>query len=276
MTAKDVTPSPQDSSEPDDPGRARGALASAREAVHALNRNPTAAGAVRAAREMLPGGPKKDLFRPEAESTQRLNALLDRVIGEEPTVTREFGSLFTATWQAFLSRRDEDYAPPKPVTILFTDLVAFSSWALHRSDDEIVRLLDAVNRTTRDVIHRHGGVVIKTMGDGAMAAFDSDSAIEATFEAVEAVGQIDVADGYRPILRAGLHTGTPQRVKGDLIGVDVNIAARVAEAASGGEVLASETVFTIADRTRYQLRPRRFKAKGAPRKLQVYAVRPLY
>ncbi|MFC7751787.1 hypothetical protein [Tsukamurella soli] len=101
VTAKDVTPSPQDSSEPDDPGRARGALASAREAVHALNRNPTAAGAVRAAREMLPGGPKKDLFRPEAESTQRLNALLDRVIGEEPTVTREFGSLFTATWQAF-------------------------------------------------------------------------------------------------------------------------------------------------------------------------------
>ncbi len=244
--------------------------------MSAINRSQTATSVVRAAREHLPGGPKKDLFRPEAESTQRLNALLDRVVGDDRTVTRELGSLATATWQAFLSRRDHDYLPPQPVTILFTDLVSFSTWALHRSDDDIVRLLDAVNRTTREVVHRHGGVVIKTMGDGAMAAFDGDEAIEATFETIEAVGTIDVADDYRPVLRAGLHTGTPRRVKGDLIGVDVNIAARVAEAASGGEVLASETVFTIADRTRYQLRPRRFKAKGAPTKLHVYSVRPLY
>ena len=258
------------------PGRSRKLLAKGAQVAHRANRSPAAAGLVRAARENLPGGPKKDLFHPDAESTERLARLLDRIVGDEPTVTRELGNLATATWQAVISRRDRDYLPPQPITILFTDLVAFSSWALERTDDEIVRLLHAVNRTTADLVARHGGVVVKTMGDGALVAFDGDTAIEAAFEIVEAVGAIDVAEGYRPTLRAGLHTGTPRRVKGDLIGVDVNVAARVAEAANGGEVLASETVFSIADKARYQVRPRRFKAKGAPQKLQVFSVRPLY
>ncbi|ADG79332.1 Adenylate/guanylate cyclase OS=Tsukamurella paurometabola (strain ATCC 8368 / DSM / CCUG 35730/ CIP 100753 / JCM 10117 / KCTC 9821 / NBRC 16120 / NCIMB 702349 / NCTC 13040) OX=521096 GN=Tpau_2734 PE=4 SV=1 [Tsukamurella paurometabola] len=245
-------------------------------AAHAANHSKTVAGIVRVARENLPGGPKKDLFHPDAESTERLSNLIDRIVGDEPTVTRELGNLATATWQALISRRDRDYLPPRPVTIMFTDLVSFSTWALHRDDDDIVRLLHAVNKTTKDLVERHGGVIVKTMGDGALAAFDGDTAIEAAYEVIEAVGMIDVADGYRPTLRAGLHTGTPRQVKGDLIGVDVNIAARVAEAANGGEVLASETVFTVAERDRYQVRPRRFKAKGAPQKLQVFSVRPLY
>lgn len=259
-----------------DPGKGRKLLARGAEAAHRANRSAAMTGLVRAARENLPGGPKKDLFQPDAESTERLASLLDRIVGDEPTVTRELGNLATATWQAMISRRDRDYLPPKPITILFTDLVAFSTWALDRTDDEIVRLLHAVNRTTAEIVGRHGGVVVKTMGDGALVAFDGETAIEAAYEVIEAVGAIDVAEGYRPTLRAGLHTGTPRRVKGDLIGVDVNIAARVAEAANGGEVLASETVFTIADKARYQVRPRRFKAKGAPQKLQVFSVRPLY
>ncbi|GAA0995972.1 adenylate/guanylate cyclase domain-containing protein [Tsukamurella strandjordii] len=245
-------------------------------AARAANHSKTATNLVRVARESLPGGPKKDLFHPDAESTERLSSLIDRIVGDEPTVTRELGNLATATWQALISRRDRDYLPPQPITILFTDLVSFSTWALHRDDDDIVRLLHDVNKTTKDLVERHGGVIVKTMGDGALAAFDGDTAIEAAYEVIEAVGTIHAADGYRPTLRAGLHTGTPRRVKGDLIGVDVNIAARVAEAANGGEVLASETVFTVADRSKYQVRPRRFKAKGAPQKLQVFSVRPLY
>lgn len=257
-------------------GRGRAFLAKSAAAAHKANRSRAMTNLVRSARENMPGGPKKDLFQPDAVSTERLSNLVDRIVGDEPTVTRELGTLATATWQAMISRRDRDYLPPKPITILFTDLVGFSTWALNRSDDDIVRLLHAVNKATKGLVDRHGGVIVKTMGDGAMAAFDGDTAIEAAYEVIEAVGAIDVAEDYRPILRAGLHTGTPRRVKGDLIGVDVNIAARVAEAANGGEVLASETVFSIADRARYQVRPRRFKAKGAPQKLQVFSVRPLY
>lgn len=274
--ADDARPVPDRKASAADPGRGRKLLDRGAEAAHRVNRSPAIAGLVRAARENMPGGPEKDLFHPDAASTERLAGLLDRIVGDEPTVTRELGNLATATWQAVISRRDRDYLPPKPVTILFTDLVAFSTWALSHTDDEIVRLLHAVNRTTAEVVARHGGIVVKTMGDGALVAFDGETAIEAAYEVIEAVGTIDVAPDYRPTLRAGLHTGTPRRVKGDLVGVDVNIAARVAEAANGGEVLASETVFGIAERARYQVRPRKFKAKGAPRQLQVFSVRPLY
>lgn len=65
-----------------------------------------------------------------------------------------------------------------------------------------------------------------------MAVFvDGADAIEAAHEACVAVSAITV-DGYRPALRAGLHTGKP-REGDDYLGVDVNIAARVADAAAG-------------------------------------------
>ncbi len=81
--------------------------------------------------------------------------------------------------------------------------------------------------------------------------------------------------GYRPRLRAGLHLGRPRKLRGDYLGVDVNVAARVAEAASAGEVLVSDPVLRdLGDRPGLEAkRKRRFKAKGAPSELEVYELR---
>jgi adenylate cyclase len=74
-------------------------------------------------------------------------------------------------------------------------------------------------------------------------------------------------------MRAGVHFGRPRKLGGDYLGVDVNIAARVAEAASADEVLVSGAVADRLGGERVGLRKRRrFKAKGAPRELEVYAV----
>jgi class 3 adenylate cyclase len=77
-------------------------------------------------------------------------------------------------------------------------------------------------------------------------------------------------------LRAGLHTGEPRHVGDDYLGVDVNIAARVADAASGGEVLATEATLAATDQSKYIKRRRRFRAKGTPKDLVVYEVLPRY
>ena len=61
-----------------------------------------------------------------------------------------------------------------------------------------------------------------------------------TVQAMEAVKDVDV-DGYTPRIRAGIHTGRPQRIGGDWLGVDVNIAARVMERATRGGLIISET-----------------------------------
>lgn len=73
-----------------------------------------------------------------------------------------------------------------------------------------------------------------------------------------------------------MHTGTPRAVGDDYLGVDVNIAARVAAAAGPGELLASADTLDVAEADRYVRRRRRFKAKGVPADLEVYSVIPRY
>ena len=63
---------------------------------------------------------------------------------------------------------------------------------------------------------------------------------------------------------------------GDYLGSDVNIAARLVERREGGEVLASSAAIAGLDLEAIELRRLRwFRAKGAPRELEVYAVRRL-
>ncbi|MEJ7876668.1 MAG: adenylate/guanylate cyclase domain-containing protein, partial [Solirubrobacterales bacterium] len=87
------------------------------------------------------------------------------------------------------------------------------------------------------------------------------------------LAKIEVA-GYRPLLRAGMHVGRPERVGDDYFGVDVNIAARVAEAASGGELLASDKALDELDPESVKARRKRmFRAKGVPPEIKVFSIR---
>jgi class 3 adenylate cyclase len=78
------------------------------------------------------------------------------------------------------------------------------------------------------------------MGDGVMAVFsDPTIAVRAVVAALEEVKTVEV-DGYTPRMRAGVHTGRPQRIGSDWLGIDVNIAARVMERATRGGLVVSE------------------------------------
>jgi class 3 adenylate cyclase len=72
-----------------------------------------------------------------------------------------------------------------------------------------------------------------------MACFpDPLTAIASVFIAREALKSLEV-EGYTPEMRVGIHSGRPQRIGSDWLGVDVNIAARVMECAAKGGVLMS-------------------------------------
>ena len=74
-------------------------------------------------------------------------------------------------------------------------------------------------------------------------------------------------------MRAGAHHGMPRRVGRDYLGVDVNIAARVAQAAKADELLVSGTVREHLDDDGLKMKRKlRFRAKGAPKDLEVFAV----
>ncbi len=83
------------------------------------------------------------------------------------------------------------------------------------------------------------------------------------------------AKGYDPRLRAGLHVGRPRRLGGDYLGVDVNVAARVAEDAKGAAVMVSDRALEHVDRDALEIgRSRRVRVKGVPKDVTASPVRP--
>lgn len=230
-----------------------------------------------ALRRHTPGGGRVDEDPSRgARASDRVARLITEAAGEYPSVTRELGLTAVQVWQAARSRRGGS-GSERERTIVFTDLVEFSEWALYAGDDQVLRLLREVGRVSEQAIVARGGTVVKSLGDGLMVVFDGTAAaVEAADAACTAVSAI-TCDDYRPQLRVGLHRGMPRRVRGDYLGVDVNIAARVAGAASGGEVLISGPALAELDTARYSVRRRRrFHAKGTPKDLDVYSIVPRY
>jgi class 3 adenylate cyclase len=159
------------------------------------------------------------------------------------------------------------------MALLFTDLVGFSRWALHAGDGAVLELLRAVGATVEALIGQHEGRIVKRLGDGLMATFlDPEAAVDAALDANDAVRCIQV-DGYAPRMRAGMQWGRPRRLGGDYLGVDVNVAARVATAAKAGQVLVSDALLAQIDGDRVRTgRAKRLRAAGAPSDLRVASV----
>jgi len=158
------------------------------------------------------------------------------------------------------------------VAVLFTDLVGFSEWALKAGDELAIALLGEVSEAIEPPILDHGGQVVKRLGDGLMAVFgDAQSATEAAFDARGRAALIEVG-GYRPELRTGIHLGRPRKIADDYLGVDVNIAARLLEAAKPGEILVSDRTLQALDAATVTARKRRFSALGVPTDLGAHVV----
>jgi adenylate cyclase len=159
------------------------------------------------------------------------------------------------------------------VAVLFTDIVGFSSWALEAGDEAALELLREVARVEDEAISAHGGSLVKRLGDGSMSVFRAaGDAVAAALQAQAGARKIEVRR-HRPELRAGVHVGRPRRVGRDYLGVDVNIAARVAQSAKSGEVLVSEAARERLDASSFAFgRNKRLSARGAPRGFAVCRV----
>ena len=250
-------------------GRARRAIA----ALKRLDSGERIIALARAGRRRLPGdhryGDSLSLTGDHAP------ALIGRgltAMGEErPSALREVGMGALQVWQS-LSEAQGRGQGDEEVAILFTDLVGFSEWVLDAGDEEAVALLREVGEAVERPVRARGGRVVKRLGDGLMAVFDDPgSALDATLEASEAVRALK-ANGYEPELRAGIHYGKPRKLGSDYFGIDVNVAARVADAAGPSEVLVSETVCEHLGDAGVSLRRQwRFKAQGTPKGLKVFS-----
>ena len=131
--------------------------------------------------------------------------------------------------------------------VVFSDLVDSTALLARLGDD----WMEGIRRSHVDdvagVVDAAGGRLVKTLGDGTMASFDSAlGALRAAAGIQVAVERLDAAhDGIGFAARVGVAAGEPIAHKEDLHGMAVVIASRLCSAAGSGEVLVQDLVYQL-------------------------------
>jgi class 3 adenylate cyclase len=127
------------------------------------------------------------------------------------------------------------------VTLMFTDIEDSTVWASKLGDEVWADVVTWHDQTIRRIVEAHSGIVVKTLGDGAMAAFESTRlGARAALEIQRVIATRPDQPNIR--VRIGLHVGDVVQTGDDYLGQAVNKTARIASAASGGEIMVSTAV----------------------------------
>jgi class 3 adenylate cyclase len=128
--------------------------------------------------------------------------------------------------------------PEHPPAVAFVDMSGYTRLTVDRGDDYGARLSVRLGDISEAVIRRHGGRVIKLLGDGVLLLFDGPCV------AIDAVTDLtrEMVKAGLPAAHAGIHSGPVIERDGDVFGTTVNVASRIANHAPAGTILVSEPV----------------------------------
>lgn len=166
-------------------------------------------------------------------------------------------------------RRSRPESQRSLATVLFTDIVGSTEQASAMGDLAWRRVLDRHDEAGADAVARFRGHVVKSTGDGLLATFDSPSSgVGCAQHLRERMARIGVR------IRAGLHTGEVELRDGDVGGIAVHIAARIAGLAGDDQVWVSRTVKDLTAGSGLELEPSgRHPLKGIEEEWELYVVR---
>jgi adenylate cyclase len=137
-----------------------------------------------------------------------------------------------------LSRLFHKMAEQDLHTFLFADIAGYSLIADQHGDEAAADLALYFLARASSLASAHGAEVVKSLGDAVL--IHTDNSADSIRLALDLVAEFD-QDPTLPAIHAGLHTGPALRRADDWWGATVNIAARVAAAASAGQLLVTET-----------------------------------
>jgi class 3 adenylate cyclase len=156
-------------------------------------------------------------------------------------------------------------AERRQVTVLFTDMVGFTTFSEKRGEEAAFTLMQSLAGLMEEAVREQGGVVQGFTGDGIMAVFGAPAALEdaplracraalAILERLKAAGgDLEAKHGVRPELRIGINTGLAvvgQVQSGasaavTVLGDTVNVAARLQATAEPEAVVMSEAMHRL-------------------------------
>jgi adenylate cyclase len=141
--------------------------------------------------------------------------------------------------------------------IWFADIVGFTELSA-RDEDGALEVSKELERLTRREVDRHGGRIVKLLGDGVLTEFGSaNAAVRAALGLQQGFSTSDVVRAKGRALRIGVHlcevVAAPD---GDLLGSGVNMASRIESAAAPGSVAVSQDVaHQLRQRKEFRLTP---------------------
>jgi hypothetical protein len=155
----------------------------------------TLARLARGVRRILPGD--SDFGDPMSTGGDQASQVLARRIAEistdRPSILRELG---LGTLQVYEALAAGGWSEPgeTELTVVFTDLVRFSDWALDAGDTAATAMLREVDGSISPVFAEHGGRIVKRLGDGLMATFlEPEQAVRGVLAAQDALAGVEVA-----------------------------------------------------------------------------------
>jgi adenylate cyclase len=160
--------------------------------------------------------------------------------------------------------------PERPPAFAFVDLAGYTRMTDERGDEAGARLATNLAGIVDIVAGDQGGTPVKWLGDGVMVSFrDAESAVKATLRVVERAPEVGLP------AHAGIAAGPVVIQDGDYFGRTVNMASRIAAAASAGQTLVTGLVAELArdsDLSFRQFGP--VELKGFSERVPVYEAMP--
>jgi adenylate cyclase len=152
------------------------------------------------------------------------------------------------------------------LVVMFSDIKGSTAYFEKHGDAAGLFMVHQCNDTIRRLVEKHGGRVVKTIGDGTMATFpESQSAVKSAIEIQKALAELGAAraEPERIALRIGMHYGTAIVRSNDLFGDVVNMASRVESVAAPGQIVVSEEIYEQVREGSFTIRELgRFTLKG--------------
>ena len=153
--------------------------------------------------------------------------------------------------------------------IMFTDIVGYTA-LMGRNEQLAFELLDTNRQIHKRVIEQYNGKLIKELGDGVMASFNTVSdAVNAAIEIAKAC-----AASKKLLLRIGIHEGEIISENNDIYGDAVNIASRIQTLGVPGAILFSKKINDeIKNKSEFQtISLGNFEFKNVNERIEVFAL----
>lgn len=153
--------------------------------------------------------------------------------------------------EAVRKRLQRNGRPEGTVTIMFTDIEDSTQWTARLGDSDASLLVKEHNELIRAQVAAHGGYEVKFRGDGFMLVFTSASkGVRCAIALQQEMKAFAAKHPEAPLrIRVGINSGEAVSDGNDFLGTAVNIAARLTDAATGGEVIVSAVVRDLVSST---------------------------